>query len=54
MLLPGSWVGAKLGSGASDGRGDIIGALFGSVLSYPVGFVASWWRGDCVFLTTCG
>jgi threonine/homoserine efflux transporter RhtA len=43
MLLLGSWVGAKLGSGASSGWGDIIGALFGSVLAYPVGFVAGMW-----------
>ena len=43
MLLLGSWVGAKLGSGASSGWGDIIGALFGSVLAFPVGFVAGMW-----------
>jgi threonine/homoserine efflux transporter RhtA len=43
MLLLGSWVGAKLGSGASNGWGDIIGALFGSVLAFPVGFVAGMW-----------
>jgi threonine/homoserine efflux transporter RhtA len=43
MLALGSWAGAKLGSGASDGWGDIIGALFGSVLTYPVGFVAGMW-----------
>jgi threonine/homoserine efflux transporter RhtA len=43
MLLLGSWAGAKLGSGASDGWGDIIGALFGSVLAFPVGFVAGIW-----------
>ncbi len=43
MLVLGSWAGAKLGSGASDGWGDIIGALFGSVLAYPVGFVAGMW-----------
>jgi len=43
ILLLGSWVGAKLGSGASTRWGDIIGALFGSVLAYPVGFVAGLW-----------
>jgi threonine/homoserine efflux transporter RhtA len=43
MLVLGSWAGAKLGSGASNGWGDIIGALFGSVLTYPVGFVAGMW-----------
>ena len=43
MLLLGSWVGAKLGSGASSGWGDIIGALFGSVLAFPIGFVAGMW-----------
>jgi uncharacterized membrane protein len=43
MLLLGSWVGAKLGSSASDGWGDIIGALVGSALACPVGFVASMW-----------
>jgi uncharacterized membrane protein len=43
MLLLGSWVGAKLGAGASSGWGDIVGALFGSVLAYPVGFVAGIW-----------
>jgi threonine/homoserine efflux transporter RhtA len=43
MLLLGSWVGVKLGSGASSGWGDIIGALFGSVLAFPVGFVAGMW-----------
>ena len=43
MLLLGSWVGAKLGSGASSGWGDIIGALFGSVLACPIGFVAGMW-----------
>jgi uncharacterized membrane protein len=42
-MLLGSWVGAKLGSGTSTGWGDIIGALFGSVLAYPVGFVAGLW-----------
>ncbi|MHB8106855.1 MAG: hypothetical protein ACYDH4_05445 [Candidatus Cryosericum sp.] len=43
MLVLGSWAGARLGSGASDGWGDIIGALFGSVLTYPVGFVGGMW-----------
>ncbi len=43
MLLLGSWVGVKLGSGASSGWGDIIGALFGSVLGFPVGFMAGMW-----------
>ena len=43
MLLLGSWVGATLGTGASNGWGDIIGALFGSVLAFPVGFVAGMW-----------
>ena len=43
MLLLGSWAGAKLGSGASNGWGDIIGALFGSVLACPIGFVAGMW-----------
>ncbi|MFZ2413651.1 MAG: hypothetical protein WAW16_05470 [Candidatus Cryosericum sp.] len=43
MLLLGSWAGAKLGAGASNGWGDIIGALFGSVLAFPVGFVAGMW-----------
>jgi threonine/homoserine efflux transporter RhtA len=43
MLLLGSWVGMRLGSGASNGWGDIIGALFGSVLAFPVGFVAGMW-----------
>ena len=43
MLLLGSWVGVQLGSGASSGWGDIIGALFGSVLAFPVGFVAGMW-----------
>ena len=43
MLLLGSWAGARLGSGASNGWGDIIGALFGSVLAFPVGFVAGMW-----------
>lgn len=43
MLLLGSWAGAKLGAGASNGWGDIVGALFGSVLAFPVGFVAGMW-----------
>jgi uncharacterized membrane protein len=43
MLLLGSWAGAKLGAGASNGWGDIIGALFGSVLAFPVGFIAGMW-----------
>ena len=43
MLLLGSWAGANLGAGASNGWGDIIGALFGSVLAFPVGFVAGMW-----------
>ncbi len=43
MLLLGSWAGAKLGAGASSGWGDIVGALFGSVLAFPVGFVAGMW-----------
>jgi len=43
MLLLGSWAGAKLGAGASNGWGDIIGALVGSALAYPVGFVTGMW-----------
>jgi hypothetical protein len=43
FLAAGSWVGATLGKGASSGWGDIIGALFGSVLACPVGFICGMW-----------
>jgi hypothetical protein len=43
FLAAGSWAGAALGKGASSGWGDVIGALFGSVLAYPVGFICGMW-----------
>jgi hypothetical protein len=56
MLLLGSWLGAKLGAGVSSGWGDIIGAVFGSVLAYSIGFVGvcGWWHGACTFHIACG
>jgi uncharacterized membrane protein len=43
MLLLGSRVGVKLDASSGNGWGDIIGALVGSVLACPVGFVAGMW-----------
>jgi hypothetical protein len=43
FLAAGSWLGATWGKGASSGWGDIIGALFGSVLACPVGFICGMW-----------
>ncbi|MHB8070435.1 MAG: hypothetical protein ACYDHF_00585 [Candidatus Cryosericum sp.] len=43
FLVAGSWLGATLGKGTSSGWGDIIGALFGSVLACPVGFIGGMW-----------
>lgn len=43
FLAAGSWIGATLGKGASSGWGDVIGALFGSVLACPVGFTLGMW-----------
>ena len=43
FLAAGSWLGATLGRGASSGWGDVIGALFGSVVACPVGFTLGMW-----------
>ena len=43
FLAAGSWLGATLGKGASSGWGDVIGALFGSVVACPLGFTLGMW-----------
>jgi len=43
FLAAGSWIGATLGKGASGGWGDVIGALFGSLLACPIGFILGMW-----------
>lgn len=43
FLAAGSWIGVALGKGASGGWGDVIGALFGSVLACPIGFILGMW-----------
>ncbi len=43
FLAAGSWLGFLLGRGASSGWGDIVGAFFGSVTAYPIGFITGMW-----------
>lgn len=43
FLIAGGWLGAALGRGTNGGWGDVVGALFGSVLAYPVGLVCGMW-----------
>ncbi len=43
FLAAGSLLGSLAGSGASSGWGDVITALFGSVVAYPLGFVLGMW-----------